>query len=486
MVFLILIEQTNMMKSHLNNKLSLLATVVILFAMFSCTVADQFDTYSIDGKTYITKLKVLNGSPDEEAGGTRTFFDTSSDNYGIVYWEDNEHTNHGVEADEKVYGPDHLYFFDKSKGGYEYATCISEFFCSRQFTQNEDDKNRDFAAYKWGVFSLLKNSTPLKVGNEYYGYYFPSLEDHSPNTHFSCYLHDQTGQGDSVLRKYLRTCDVLELENSHDQNGNILTVKDPMTDIYCDHLFALVEVDIHRNPSAVTTWSKTGSISRRGSNENDKESRLNKLGDGYYDGNPSNWAFCQVELEGIYQEMKLGEDYPSDPLDYEIREETDLFLKSFTFDGVGKWSEYDKINFVRCSRGDKNIDDLSLIKNPEKTLKYYLLVRSTHPIQKLNVCVFTSRLNADGTVSSQNEVYKRVLSFTFDGGSFSFTPGRYYKISLDVGFPEDKVINEKGQYKDTDWQMPEYHLLAPAADMDLAGWGIKMKNGVYQISESNN
>lgn len=480
-----------MMKSHLNNKLSLLATVVILFAMFSCTVADQFDTYSIDGKTYITKLKVLNGSPDEEAGGTRTFFDTSSGNYGIVYWEDNEHTNHGVEADEKVYGPDHLYFFDKNKGNnYEYASCISEFFCSRQFTQNEDDKNRDFTEYKWGVFSLLKNSTPLEVDNEYYGYYFPSLEDHSPNTHFSCYLHDQTGQGDAVLRNYLRTCDVLELENSHDQTGNILTVANPMKDIYCDHLFALVEVDIHRNDDAVTVWPSTkekSSINRRVGNENGGEPFLNKLGDGYYEGNPSNWAFCQVELEGINQEVKFGDDFQSDPSDYEIIEKTDLFLKSFTFDGVGKWSECDKINFVRCSRGDKNIDDLSLIKNPEKTLKYYLLVRSTRPIQKLNVCVFTSRLNADGTVSSQNEVYKRVLSFTFDGGSFSFTPGRYYKISLDVGFPEDKVINEKGQYKDTDWQMPEYHLLAPAADMDLAGWGIKKnKNGVYQISESNN
>ena len=492
-----------------NNFLFFLPFAVVLLTLSACTVADEFDVFHRDGKTYITSLRVHSGVPDAEELGTRTFFDTRDDFYGTVYWEDRKTIFEGKDPGEGTFGPDHLYFFNANLSNYKYTDSISDYFCAEQYNDGHYYKPNDPTKHKWATFNLQLRTPPLQVYKKendptYYGYYCPALATKSPGSSFDMSMHDQKGQSNAVLRSFLRKSDVLWLEHPLPAEGPPQVVSnkhrfkwtdEENQDIYFSHIFSLVEVDIKRNDYACTVWEhgqggnkdpevwssrrRVGKGSYNGMNTGNESSPFNRLDDGVddYPGNFSYLPLNNVDLIG-------GKD---------------AFLKSYSFNGTGEWyCEDPPTNLLRCTRTDEK-QDLSLLYpgNENNVLKYYFLVYSFTTTSTLAVDVQTPRYEPDSTVS-EAAPFNRRIEFTMED-NFKFEPGKYYKIVLDLCLPDSVSTatdaagepiyygNGKRRFLDIDWKTNDYHLLAPAAEMKNIKWGIKFNSdGTIPYEEKNN
>lgn len=479
------------------NALKVFYYALVLFGLSSCTVAEEYDVFHRDGKTYITSLKVRSGASTSNNLGTRTFFDTGT-NFGAVYWEDGTKNGEwkGLETGEEIYGPDCLYFFEKNSTEYK----ISEFYCAEQ-TEKYSFGDYDYDNYQWATFNLQKGSNPLQVSttddpHSYFGYYYPLLRTNSPNNEFTCQIHSQLGQGDKVLREFLRRNDVLRLEpftestkksgthndqqkdgvigildvDEKDQDQGILTIEGEkgtpkIPDIYFDHLFALVEVELHSdtifsirkegNPDI--DYSNAYSI-RDGSNfPYHRSSADDDGGTDWTGGYPSCWPLSTVQLSGT--------NSAGNP---------NVFVTSFVFkskkeesavaDDYGRWSHKGSTTWVRCERSDST-HYISIAKEGT-VLNYYFLVRQVNTISQLKVTIISPKFTPEGEVAEQGN-YERSLVFSFND-NFYFKPGNYYKIVIDVGIPKEF----KDERDDIDWQNTKYIMLSPNEEMDLTSWGI--------------
>lgn len=495
-----------------NNFLFFLPFAVVLLTLSACTVADEFDVFHRDGKTYITSLRVHTGVPDAEELGTRTFFDTRDDYYGTVYWEDGKTIFEGKDSVEGTFGPDHLYFFNYNLDNYQYVNSISDYFCAEQYSGEHSFYPEDRTKHQWATFKLQKRTPALQVyKNEgdpvYFGYYCPALETTKPgvSVKYEMSMFDQTGQGNAVLRSFLRRYDVLRLEvpqpavEGEDGLGKItysdhsFQWKDTVNqDIYFNHIFSLVEVDIASNEKACTKWIQSSDtvddddhqssprradkVSKNGMNAGDESSTFNRLADEIepYGGNLSYLPLGNVEL--------VGDD--------------GAFLSTYSFNGRGKWICASTSNKVRCTRIDPNKNAVSLLFNTNDTVKYYFLVYSSAPTSFLQVGVQTPRYEP-GFIVSEAAPFNRSIKFTMENG-FQFEPGKYYKLILDLGLPNkvstavdksnNEVYDENGirLFLDKDWQTSDYHLLAPSSEMNNIRWGISFNpDGTIPYKELN-
>lgn len=495
-----------------NNIFDFFTFAIVVLTLSACTVAEEYDVFHRDGKTYITSLRVHTGVPDAEELGSRTFFDTRDDYYGIVYWEDGK-TPFWPEDGEGTFGPDHLYFFNSNRTRYAYADCISDYFCAKQYNDGHYYKPNDPSKHQWATFNLQLRTPALQkykdVGDPtYYGYYCPAIEEKKPSESqtYDMELHDQNGQGNVVLRSYLRSSDVLWLEHPHPAEGpegvvsnkhRLRWTEENNQDIYFSHIFSLVEVDIKRNDDACTVWvhgqggnegeeewsskRRVGKSSQNGMDTGDDSHHFNKLSESVqYEGNLSYLPMCNVDLIG---------------------NSSVAFLKEYSFDDSGQWYVASKHSTVRCTRTDSDKNDLSLLypDNEGNIVKYYFLVYSFEPISTLTVSIVTPRYEADGTIS-HNSTFERRIEFPLENG-FKFEPGKYYKLALDLGLPdevstanvtEDKekkpIYDENGKrrFLDRDWITSSYHLLAPSAEMQNIRWGIKFnEDGTIDYKEQN-
>lgn len=495
-----------------NNFLFFLPFAVVLLTLSACTVADEFDVFHRDGKTYLTSLKVHTGVPDGEELGTRTFFDTRDGYYGIVYWEDGK-TPFWPEDGEGTFGPDHLYFFNYDLGNYQYVDSISDYFCAEQYSGDHHYDPNDPSKFQWATFKLQKGTPALQVTTKdtapcYYGYYCPAVKNRRPGktVTYDMELHDQNGQGNAVLRSYLRSSDVLWLEvpqPSDEAEGEIGPItfrdhsfewKDTTTqDIYFNHIFSLVEVDIKRNDNVCTEWPHQGtgggghvhSVSLRsankgsqnGTNTGEDSFHFNRLTDDQYLGNLSYLPMGNVDLVG---------------------NEGDSFLKTYAFTDYGEWYCATQHSTVRCTRTDPDKKNTSLLcsGHENNTVEYYFLVYSNKAISKLTVKILSPRYDADGSVS-QLSPFERTIEFPLEDG-FKFIPGKYYKLALDLGLPDkvstafddknEAIYDEDGKrcFLDRDWITSDYHLLAPSAEMKNMRWGIKFEaDGTIKYKEQN-
>lgn len=232
------------------NRFSMFAIGAAVLTLSACTEADQFDTYTKDGKKYITTINVSNVTPEL---GTRTYFDTSNGNYGKVYWENG--TNHDNENSIS----DELYFYEVGT-----PTPASVFACSNDGNWHD--------GYDFAAFSVKGHSNGLEVGHKYYAYYFPGYLQYLPNGQ-SMPLNDWHWEGDEDvhLRSFLRTYDFLKLEDRDGQDGGVLPIEGVQNTIYMNHFFSLIVIDLKQdnffpNPSGteippcfskVTILSKT-------------------------------------------------------------------------------------------------------------------------------------------------------------------------------------------------------------------------------------
>ena len=463
------------------NALKVFYFALVLFGLSACTVAEEYDIFHRDGKTYITSLKVRSGASTGSNLGTRTFFDTG-DNFGAVYWEDGT-TNtawKGLETGDSIYGPDHIYFFDKNMKNYGYVDSISEFYCAEQTTRYKPG-DYDFDNYQWATFNLLKGKTPLKVNAEgdphsYYGYYCPRIVGHNLETDdFVFYITNQVGQGNVVLRNFLREHDVLRLEvpdkttgtknkQSADGSNNgifeipdeaCLTIDDQdgrirVPDIYFSHIFALVEVALVRNDSAVAKrTNNSGGLNLSNNLRNVFNFQSDNDGGVVYpDPQPSDWPLTTVDLRGVSEESKAP------------------FVLSYKFSDIGKWEPNQVGVYYRCVRP---VDDNVSIVTANDTLKYYFLVRSYNYLSTMSLVIHTPSYNAERKVIDGSD-YTRAIKFTFTNpNSFLFYPGKYYRISIDVGVPK----SFKESRKDNNWMDHSSNMLRPSEEMDLAAWKIK-------------
>lgn len=463
------------------NALKVFYFALVLFGLSACTVAEEYDIFHRDGKTYITSLKVRSGASAGSNLGTRTFFDTG-DNFGAVYWEDGT-TNtawKGLETGDTIYRPDHIYFFDKNMKNYGYVDNISEFYCAEQTTRYYSG-HYDFDNYQWATFNLLKGKTPLMVNAEgdphsYYGYYCPRIVGHNLETDvFDFYKTNQVGQGNVVLRNFLREHDVLRLEvpdnttgteNQQSADGSngifeipdeaCLTIDDQdgrirVPDIYFSHIFALVEVALVRNPDAV----KEGEVNPGGfdlSNNLRNVFNFQSDNDGgvvYGDPQLSDWPLTTVDLCG------------SGNTNF-------LFVTCYKFSDIGKWEPNSYGTNYRCVRP---VDDNVSIVTANDTLKYYFLVRSYNKLSTMSLVIHTPQFEAGGDVVEGSD-YCRTIKFTFTKpNSFLFYPGKYYRISIDVGVPEQ--FSDNNTRTDKNWIESSFNMLRPSKEMNLDAWGIK-------------
>lgn len=470
-----------------NNALAIFYYALVLFGLSSCTVAEEYDVFHRDGKTYITSLKVRSGASASNNLGTRTFFDTGT-NFGAVYWEDGTKNGEwkGLETGEKIFGPDCLYFFEKNSTEYK----ISEFYCADQTTKYRLGEY-DHDNYQWATFNLQKGSIPLQVNttadpHRYFGYYYPLLGTYGPHKEFTCQIHSQEGQGDKVLREFLRRNDVLRLEpatasgthndqqkdgvigyldvDEEDQDQGILAIEEEkgtpiIPDIYFDHLFALVEVVLVRNDTKVSKRNEQGgdidysnaySIRDGSIFPYHKSSADNGGGSDWTDGFPSCWPLSTVQLSGT--------NSGGNP---------NVFVTSFVFNSnseYGRWGYKESTTWVRCERSDE-MNDISIAKEGVE-LNYYFLVRHVSTMSQLKVTILSPKFTAEGQVAEQGN-YERSLVFSFND-NFYFKPGNYYKIVIDVGIPEEF----KDERDDIDWQNTKYIMLSPNKEMNLSSWGI--------------
>lgn len=491
--------------------LTFFTCLIVLLTLSGCTVAEEFDVFHRDGKTYITSINVRTGAPNGDELGTRTFFDTRDDNYGIVYWEDGK-TSFWPEDGEGTFGPDHLYFFNSNLDNYVYANSISDFFCAKQFTKEEDEKARDFDGHKWATFNLQLRTPPLQVWEkegdpQYYGYYCPALEGNVPSESFtpSMQYHDQNGQGDAVLRDFLRKLDVLWLEYPSPDGASTsyhrFKWKDVENqDVYFAHIFSLVEVELRRNDPIISEWTNEGGSDDEEEEEEEEESPSNKVrnasnsishgGENQYNsvkknddiiylGNLSNLPFIGVELVG--ETGLTGQNNSG-------------FLGTYYFDDDGRWKCKQTSRSVRCTRVDEDKNDLSFLSsgNKDKVLKYYFLVYSPYAIKTLGVGVISPRYESNGEVSTQMP-FERYVYFNLEdnqidkdgnviaGSGFKFKPGEYYKISLDISLSDKFATGSndadgKATFLDINWSTSGYHVMKPAEEMKSMNWGFKFKD----------
>lgn len=202
------------------NRFSMFAIGAAVLTLSACTEADQFDTYTKDGKKYITTINVSNVTPEL---GTRTYFDTSDGNYGKVYWEN------GVNYSSTT--PDELYFYEVNS-----STCSNVFICENPETF-QDPYGRASFKTKW-------SHNGLAVPNNYYAYYFPGYTNHYYNNVMPLHQWEWQGDDDDALRAFLRSYDFLKPEESHHPDGYI-NITDGNSTIYMDHFFSLIIIDLN-------------------------------------------------------------------------------------------------------------------------------------------------------------------------------------------------------------------------------------------------
>lgn len=203
------------------NRFSMFAIGAAVLTLSACTEADQFDTYTKDGKKYITTINVSNVTPEL---GTRTYFDTSDGNYGKVYWEN------GAEFPYPT--PDELYFYEVNN-----STCSNVFICETPAESFQDPYGRASFKTKW-------QDNGLAVPNNYYAYYFPGYTNHYYNNVMPLDQWEWQGDDDDALRAFLRSYDFLKPEESH-HSGGYINITGSNSTIYMDHFFSLIIIDLN-------------------------------------------------------------------------------------------------------------------------------------------------------------------------------------------------------------------------------------------------
>lgn len=366
-------------------KLSMLAAGVAVLTMCACTEANEF-TPSTNGNTKkITEIKVAS---NPSALGTRTEFDTSDNNFGVVTWEK---------------GVDELYFFkDGTNSNPQIFTC-----------GNKDDND---VTYDWNFFTANKGSW-LHVDDSYYAYYFPAegptkyseVKDISELEAFHYLAVEDDGSEDDVLKQFMHDYDLLLSSNASypvsssdytlNDNSDPVLVKaqEEMDPIYMNHAFALITLDVE----CVGVGQYTN-----------------------YDEMPSYYAAELVALADNGSKSCFATGYKINTdgsLEFVYSVPTDLSKPYIctNFDS-------DK-NYYYLTDGKRAIARGGI---QSKKLSFYFLVRNDVPVDKLYILLDT-----------ENEVEKRHTEHSFDKSlclemskPFSFVSGNCYQFGLNVDY----------------------------------------------------
>lgn len=382
----------------------------VLAAAISLT-ACSFSSLDIDKKAhdygynvadedgYIKSFNV--GTAAKVEPETKTLFHTEEGSYGLTTWEP---------------GTDELSFILRdSTGSYAYMDepeHWQRFGCESSFEKESYEGPGDI---KWAKYTVLDGNTGLQVGQNYYAYYMNGKESValSPDYLF-VETFNQTGQSDISLQNFMRSYDYLELEASQHggndvANGGII-VKSPMGDVYMDHYFALVEVDIH--------WKADMYVK-------------NNFGGGYSHRTFKYPFFC-------VQFGSMGGE--------------DIFTKCVHLDEYGKLKDYQFTSFVINYRKDSN-EEITLTES-NNLLKYYFLVRAKGPSNHYWIQVFNA------------PALKRTIHYVWDEGGLQLKPGFYYKFDVDADF--SKLLSDQNE---KEWQ--DHGQLIARDSLELAGYGIR-------------
>lgn len=437
------------------NKLSMFAIGAAVLTLSACTVADEFESYNKDGKKYITKFKIMS---DASSQGTRTYFDvddeesSNQENLAKVYWEDGTTLRKYYSNNQ-----DEIYFIHKDENGnYAYAqeghgVGLQTFKCTEvgEWKPETPEKGN---GYGWGEFTANAGNQGLELGETYYAYYYPKYktdqklpigrENRVPNIN----IVEQSGQDASDFIDFMRQNDILELDHRWHSNNEIkMTDSDAaqngiqIEDIHMDHVFALVEVELHYKESKTYVGS------------------------------------MRPDLQFSFPSVELGTDEKD-----ELNEDVRPFISSFYLDEYGKWVPIKGENkaFAQCIRTDVDNDNLVLRRSDEvkndnplgtaKSLRYFLLVRFVDNVKVHNLWIKTLTQQGD-----QGFRYMRTLHYIFpneyNGTTFegvSFEPGNYYKFDINISYE-----NIDGDNPPIDsWQ--NYGKMWPANEEYLKGFGI--------------
>lgn len=353
------------------------------FSSIDTQVADSepFDVdYNVAKDGYIKAFNVGATSQVE----TKTMFHTDGLNYGLTTWEP---------------GQDELVFIRRdSLGEYNYVFEKEDFQlfgCQNSF---EKDSYQMASDIKWARYRVLQDNTGLKVGSNYYAYYMNGkYQQLIPDSCLPIDTFDQTGQSDVSLQNFMRDYDYLLLESDqHDgndvANGGIVVVS-PLGDVYMDHYFSLIEVDIH--------WKSDMT---------------------YYSA---------VQRKYVTKTFK----YPFFIVQFGTGNGVDIFAQSISLDPYGQLQINSYTTFIQNNRKDPN-DDLILTES-NNLLKYYFLVRCEQPSDHYWIKVFDAAAN-------QRTIHYRWTN----GGEYQFKPGYYYKFEVDADFSELKSDTVAKEWQD--------------------------------------
>ena len=382
----------------------MLAAGVAVLSMCACTEANEFTPSTNNSTKKITEIKVASNA---SALGTRTEFDTSDNNFGVVTWEK---------------GVDELYFFkDGQNSKYQIFTC------------GDDDNSGKDSNYDWNYFSAKGEG--LDVDGDYYAYYFPNYSTVTTSgttinyknnlitqKSVDCstfYIDNTITEDGGMLKDFMHNYDLLASTACSNGSFDYVHVTDPMGDIYMDHPFALVTVDL------LCREVKGGSKDGMGNFKS-------------YEGLPS---YYQAELQGLYDVDSKSQCENLLANSYTIGSDGKLtFVYNPYVDGaVPKIvSIYDTEKYYYLINGYGTTYNKSLFPESQdyrEKLSFYFLVHqnenSEKTINKLKIFIDTE---ADYDEGHKNSDDKSIEIFLDENKTFNFEPGKCYGFVLYVDY----------------------------------------------------
>lgn len=304
---------------------------------------------------------------------TKTLFHTDLWEYGLTTWEPGNDMLSFIKRD-----PSNNFMYCDSTEHWQI------FGCDSSFIKDSYEKTDDI---KWAKYTVLDGKKGLRVGENYYAYYMNGREESAIYDYLNIADFNQDGQTDESLQNFMRDNDFLVLEkDQHDGNAtanNGIIVESPMRDVYMEHYFSLIEIDVHWKRDMITK---------------DKRGVIREV--------PVTYPFNSVQFGSGNDWSKGGGDFIY------------AFAGSVGLDGCGELILNEPTSFATNHRSDT---DKTVLTNTNNLLKYYILI---HPVEPSNHYWIKVIAAPEFGVTIHYELPEMI----------EFKPGYYYKFDLDADF----------------------------------------------------